>query len=74
MALCKDCKEHYWWDLKMVVVNDELWSDVSDNKSDHLCSDCMETRLGRPIERTDFKKGIDKPDISCNLDWFKKNR
>ena len=66
-AECKDCGIVYWGYYKMVMLKDSLWVEVCDDWLDCLCSDCIEVRMGRKIQRSDFK-GICLP---CNEAWFK---
>ena len=51
----------------MVMVNDKLWGDISDDWKDLICHKCIEKRMGRPIVESDFKS----EQIPCNEDFLK---
>ena len=52
---CKDCQTDLQSDdFEMVMLTNELWSQVSDHRSDLICHKCIATRLGRPIEVKDL--------------------
>ena len=63
---CKDCNLEYWWWGHMVMVNDKLWDKICDDYHDHICSECMEERLGRGITTDDFME----PNLPCNNSWL----
>jgi hypothetical protein len=63
---CKDCNKPIYVDDNMVMIKDELWNKIVDDKKIFLCDLCMEERLGRKITQEDFKsKGI-----PCNQFWL----
>jgi hypothetical protein len=69
--MCKDCPTEIFVDVNMVMVKDELWMKICDNKEDALCDCCMEKRLKRKITQEDFKTstcGFDM--IPCNSAWL----
>ena len=49
---CKDCGENYPFS-KMVILANRVWLYIADTE-DSLCSDCIEKRLGRKINKKDF--------------------
>ena len=65
---CKDCKIDIGdINFLMVMVNDKLWKEISDEHGDLICHKCMETSMGRPIVEADFKS----EQIPCNEDFLK---
>jgi len=75
IAICKDCgKEYSAFDGGMVIVNDKLWANIADEKSDCICDVCMEKRLGRPITEEDFKPSTQGPIIPVNSIWLTKRK
>ena len=69
-AICKDCKIEYSpFDGKMVILHNKLWKQVSDNKEDCLCDECIEKRLDRKLTFGDLKKDT-KPNILDGSDWI----
>ncbi len=49
---CISCKQDYDWD-KNVILPNRKWLWIAESE-DHLCSDCIEKRLGRKIKPSDF--------------------
>jgi len=77
--LCDDCNTEIFADTNMVMLNDELWKEVSDEHEDSYCDDCIEKRMGRKIEFEDLKpnSGMDFTGIGmilCNAYWANDNR
>jgi len=77
--LCDDCNVEIFADTNMVMLNDELWKEVSDKHEDSYCDECIEKRMGRPVEISDFKplSGMDITKtglIPCNAFWLYYNR
>jgi len=75
--LCDDCGTEIFADTNMIMLNDDLWKEVSDDVSDSYCDCCIEKRLDRPIEVEDFKPstGMDFSGVGhimCNLFWLKR--
>lgn len=77
--LCDDCNTEIFADVNMVMLNDELWNEVSDSHEDSYCNCCIEKRMGRDIEVEDFKEpsgpnpyGIDM--IPCNFFYLRENK
>lgn len=63
---CDDCGEthaKYYGPM----LHDNLWSKVSDNFRQLLCSQCVEKRLGRKIEFEDMKL------CPLSLDWWREH-
>lgn len=52
---CKDCKLS--WPLP-IMLNDDLWASICDDKEDVICFVCMEKRMGRYIRVGDLKSGL----------------
>lgn len=76
--LCDDCKVEIFVNENMVMLNDKLWSDISDNHEDAYCDCCIEKRMERPIEAKDFKIDSDSfltgGMILCNAAWLWEKR
>jgi len=77
--ICDDCSVEIFVDDNMVMLNDELWKEISDKHEDSYCDDCIEKRMNRPIEVADFKpiSGMDITGtglIPCNAFWLYYNR
>jgi hypothetical protein len=74
--LCDDCGVEIFVDTNMVMIKDDLWLKVNDGKMEGaLCDKCIEKKLGRPIEVSDFKPsdGI-YGTAPCNIMWLEENR
>jgi hypothetical protein len=65
--VCMDCKTEIFTDVNMVMIKDELWLSIADEK-DALCDKCMEKRLKRPITPDDF--GEQYKNALCNIWWM----
>lgn len=73
--LCDDCKVEIFFDENMVMLKDELWKEISDKHEDSYCDNCIEKRMSRPIEVSDFMliSGMDVTGtglIPCNAFWL----
>ncbi len=73
--LCDDCSIEIFVDENMVMLKDELWTEISDKHEDSYCDCCIEKRMGRQIEVDDFKSisGMDMTGtglIPCNAFWL----
>lgn len=72
---CKDCEIRVIWlnpYKNMVMLKDELWKEVCDEKSDLLCDKCIEKRMGRIIRLKDLKPSRVNGQniIPCNAIWL----
>lgn len=72
--ICKDCSTEIFVDVNMVMLKDELWSEISDEHEDSYCDCCIEKRMGRAIETEDFKVPVGWSPVPgwvlCNLMWL----
>lgn len=51
---CAECKADTNNDIDYHMLQFDLWDKIAKKKEHFLCLDCVEKRLGRPIERKDL--------------------
>lgn len=54
---CQDCSKHTAGSDYYMIKND-LWAQVHPNRHGMLCLSCLQTRLGRRLEKSDFIDAI----------------
>lgn len=64
IAVCRDCEGVF----TAYTVNSDTWEAIGGHWTDglHLCLDCLERRLGRPLTLDDFPEGASGEKIPVN--------
>ena len=76
--ICNDCTTEIFVDVNMVMLRNDLWTEISDKHEDSYCDCCIEKRLGRSIEQSDFKIPEGWAPVPgwvlCNFMWVKEQQ